>query len=321
MSVRISNTQSLNYSDVNLIAQPGKVASRRGIPIEGKRIVVSAMSSIVGVEFIKAVGALPDDLQPTIHIPRVTNIEELLQTAKDSGCKNIFVGVGISTPDIEDLAEKYGFKDVLLDVANGYAPNVIEAVGRLSKRFDNVIVGSVHTQEGMKNLVDAGATIVRSGIGPGSVCITKDSTGYTRGTFTEIVDLGAGKEKFSTQLLADGGFRGTSDLVKAYLAGADYIMGGRIFVDAAEAELRVTEDEELKDVYYGMASAFGKRRMGKKVEYVEGKLDRLSRDNVKPLKEILETIWQGIQSGVSYSGYATLEEAIGNGVFEIKHQR
>ena len=79
----------------------------------------------------------------------------------------------------------------------------------------------------------------------------------------------------------------------------------------------MTTDPEYADIYYGMASALGKKKMGMKVEYVEGKLDKLPRKDLKPLKDILTEVWQAIQSGVSYSGYETLSEAIGNGDFEV----
>jgi len=315
---KILDSVSLSYDDVVLVAQPGKVNSRKEIPIEGSRIVVSAMTSIVGPDFIKAVAKLPKELQPTIHIPRDIYARENLQLAKELGLIHIFVGVGLNTPDIESLAKELSYKEVLLDVANGYLPSVKTKVNQLVKDGFKVVVGSVHTTEGAIDLYNSGAITVRSGIGPGSVCITKDSTGYTRGHITEIMDLTIVKNASNfLQVLADGGLRSPSDAAKAFFAGADYIMTGRMFVDAAEARLRV----DGTDIYYGMASALGKQAMGKKIEHVEGKLDKLPRDNVKPLQEILETIWAGLRSAVSYSGYKSLTEAIGNGVFEVKHSR
>jgi len=321
---KFTSTKSLGYDDVVLIAQPAAIESRKEIPIEGWRIVVSAMTSIVGTHFIDAVAKLPKEYQPTIHIPRDIYAEQNLKQAKYHGLKDIFVGVGLNTPHLVDLAKELGYNNLLLDVANGYLPSVKEKSSELVKKGFKVITGSVHTEKGAQDLWDAGVLTVRSGIGPGSVCITKDSTGFTRGQISEILDLVDGrwddsvdypKENRPYAILADGGLRAPSDAVKAFLAGANYVMTGRMFVDAAEARLRV----DGTNIYYGMASALGKKAMGKKVENVEGKLDVLSTDNVKSLKEILETIWAGIRSGVSYSGYATLTDAIGKGTFEVKH--
>lgn len=319
---QLLKTKSIYYRDVNLIAQPAKIRSRKEIPIEGHRIVVSAMSSIVGTEFIKAVGALPKELQPTIHIPRTKNVAELLEAASNAELEHILVGVGINTPEIAELAAGYGFQDVLLDVANGYLPNVIEAVEKYTKQGFHVTVGSVHTEEGYKGLADAGAFTVRSGIAPGSVCITKEMTGFTRGTLTEILELNKAKQNYksgtgSAEILADGGFKYPSDVIKAFGAGADYIMTGRLFVNAEEAQLRVTTDPNRKDIYYGMASHLGKEDMGRPIEHIEGRLDPLPRNDLKPLKEILEDVWQAIRSGVSYGGASTLTEFIGTGTFEL----
>jgi len=303
--------KSLNYSDVNLIAQPGAISSRKDIPIEGYRIVVSGMTSIVCHSFIEAVACLPKEKQPTIHIPRDIHWLHNMETAYKCGLEHIFVGVGLDSHNSEPLAQKYGYNKLLLDVANGYAPNVKKKVKELIDKGFEVIVGSVHTKEGLYDLVEAGATIIRSGIGPGSACITADSTGFTRNTFTEIIEL---TDNTGVLILADGGFKSTADIIKAFLAGANYIMSGRIFVDAKEARLRM----DGSNIYYGMASVLGKEAMGKEVEYIEGKQEELSTENVRALKLIIDDIWGGIRSGVSYSGYKTLTDSIGNGIFEEK---
>lgn len=316
----ILNTSSLNYSDVNLIAKAGVINSRKEIPIEGERIVVSAMSSIVGEDFIKAIASLPKYLQPTIHIPRDNHSLSNLRLAKELGLDRIFVGVGLNTPEIESLAQSLGFETVFLDVANGYLPCVKEKVSELKQKFRYVIAGSVHTQSGYKDLVSAGADVVRSGIAPGSVCTTKDVTGYTRGTFTEINGLNCAKVKdgFSAKVLADGGLKSSGDVVKAFLAGADYIMSGRLFVDAQEAQLRV----DGTHVYYGQASKKGKETFNNdNSKNVEGTEEQLPTNNVRPLENILLELWDGIRSGVSYSGHNSLDKAIGCGIFEIKYQR
>ena len=97
------------------------------------------------------------------------------------------------------------------------------------------------------------------------------------------------------------------------------VMTGRIFVDAQEAQLRVTTDPTRKDIYYGMASHLGKEDMGNAIENIEGRLDPLPRNNLKPLKQILEEYWAAIRSGVSYGGESSLKDFIGTGVFEIVH--
>jgi hypothetical protein len=321
-----TNTKSLDYRDVHLLAKPGKVVSRSEVKNEGWRVVIAAMSSVVGQDLIRAVAELPEDLQPTIHIPRDTDYEQNLILAKELGLKHIFVGIGFNTPQIEDLALKLGFQTVLLDVASGYLPQIPEKVQSLKSKGFKVITGSVHTLDGGINLMRAGVDILRLGIAPGSQCITRMQTGFTRGTITEILALSELKDPqmkvlipdlSKVEILADGGLRLPADYVKAFLAGADYCMGARLFADAAEAKLRVSGT----DIYFGQASTLGKQTFNNNTptKNVEGKATKLSRDNVKSLREIVENLWDGIRSGVSYSGYTSLTDAIGNGLFEIVH--
>lgn len=316
---RILETKSLDYSDVHLIPQRGTVKSRSEIKNEGHRIVISAMSSVVGPDLIKAVATLPEDMQPTIHIPRDLNFSLNLRLCRELSLKNIFVGIGFNTPELEDLALDLNYKTVLLDIASGYLPQIPEKVQHLKSKGFNVITGSINTIEGGYDLISYGVDILRLGVAPGSQCITRLQTGFTRGTITEIMEVSSLKYSNNIKVMADGGLRLPADYVKAFLAGADYCMGARIFADASEAQLRV----DGTDVYFGQASVLGKKTFNNEAptRNVEGKATKLSRDNVKPLKDIVENLWDGIRSGVSYSGCTSLTDAIGKGVFEIVHSK
>jgi len=320
---------SYDYSDVNLIAQQSAVHSRGEIPNEGRKIVVSAMTSIIGPSFIEAVARIPQNIRPTLHIPRDKFAIANLELAWKLGLINhTFVGVGVNTPKIEEAARKYGFHTVLLDVANGYSPLIIDKAKKLQDEF-NVITGSVHTVEGVSTLIDiADVYMIRTGIAPGSVCMTADSTGFTRGTFTEVSELSEFLDsQFGGQvkLVADGGFKCPGDLVKSFLAGADYCMSGRLFVNAYECRMhQPVESEELGEfpqgLYFGMASEYGQMAMGKErgtLGHIEGTVQCVIAKY--SLEDIINTIWDGIRSGISYSGYSSLSDAIGNGVFEVKH--
>jgi hypothetical protein len=240
--------------------------------------------------------------------------QENLTLANDLGLSQIFVGVGLDTPELEILAKKLNYRTVLLDVANGYAPNVKTKVTNLKNQGFTVIAGSVHTYKGAVDLIRAGVDIIRGGIGTGSPCITKSETGFTRGQISEIFELSSIKTfSDSYGILADGGHKCAGDLVKAFLAGADYCMSGRLFVDCAESRLRV----DGSDIYFGQASKLGKESMGKEAKNIEGIHCKLSRENVRPLEQVLEEYWGAICSGISYSGYSTLSEAIGKGTFEL----
>jgi len=337
-----SQQKSLDFKDVNLIASPAIVRSRKEIPIEGWRIIIAGMTSLIGPSFIHACSKLPEDMQPTLHIPRDVFSGENLSLLRKLKypADRIFVGVGLDTPDIELMAADCGFKNVLLDVANGYLPQVMEKVDVLKKKGFYVVAGSIHTGQGLAALAEAGCDVIRDGIAPGSVCITEDSTGFTRGKITEISTLyqkkigynkmqaeGASDHRIKT--LSDGGITCPADIVKAFGGGADYIMTGRLFVHSSDArmhnmsELKFTSEDDTfgfhlpYHTYFGQASYWGKKAMNKINEDIEGKDEIIDIPFVE-LKDIFNTIWDGIRSGISYSGYASVDEFIGNGVFEVK---
>ena len=129
-------------------------------------------------------------------------------------------------------------------------------------------------------------------------------------------------------ILADGGIANSGSAMKAFLAGASMIMSGRLFVEAEECRMHQPKEERMVGKYelpahnyFGMASQWGKVSMNGGVltqENIEGKVDFIH--PTEKLQYILESIWEGIRSGVSYSGYKTLTDAIGNGVFELVHK-
>lgn len=328
---KLLSTKSLNYSDVNLIGQLGVVESRTSIANEPWRIIVSGMSSIIGPTFIKAASELLPSLQPTLHIPRDVFQRENLKLVTELGYpkSRVLVGVGIKNSQLSLLELKeLGFGSLLIDVANGYMPQIKKRVEEIQEMGFIVAVGSVHSIEGFDYLQELGVNIVRTGIGPGSVCITADSTGYTRGTFTEVFELynhRLYKDEHGfhvPDILADGGFYSTADFVKSFLAGADYCMSGGIFANVMEARMHSDGYERLPipmHTYFGMASDLGKLCMGRNpIENIEGTYRKIGTEEVVTLKDLLINLWAGIRSGISYSGYSSLTDAIGYGVFEEK---
>ncbi len=355
-SFRFLEKESLEFKDVNLIASSTTLDSRSEVPIEGSRLVVSGMTSIIGPSFIEACVNLPKNIQPTLHIPRDIFAKEnlFLLNKLDYPKDKVFVGVGLDTPELEKVAKNLGFINVLLDVANGYLKKVLNKVSELKKAGFYVISGSVHTVSGLNALANAGCDVIRDGIAPGSVCTTASSTGFTRGKITEINCLYGGKLSFNQELklnepdrkiktLSDGGIKSSADILKAFGSGADYVMTGRLFTKIEEA--RMHNPKELKKeinshytidipegLYFGMASFYGKlvtyeRDRGpntcKKLDrFIEGDFEYIHRNDKEDflsLKNKLEKIWDGIRSGISYSGHNSVRNFIGNGVFEIKH--
>lgn len=318
---RILDTKSIYYNDVNLIAQPGAIFSRNDVPKELNRIIVSPMEAVIGEKFaIKA-----NKLGLTICLHRFCDVEKQLKIWKSlNTTQNVFVCVGLNDYDRVEKLYKTGVVNFVVDIANGYIPSLRPAIDNLKSKFkniENVMVGNIMSAAGYHSLVaDAEVnTFVRTGIAGGVACATQDSCGYNRGQITEIMDVKDQKKYIYNQnckknfIVADGGIKNAGYGGKAFAAGADYIMMGGYFARAEEAETHVIGD----GTYWGGASYKQQQRYGGIKRHSEGKVFKIE-DEIKPLETLVDELWGGLSCTVSYSGYKTLSEFIGNGVFEVK---
>ena len=326
---KILKSKSIYYNDVNLIAQPCKVRSRRDIPVELNRIIVSPMEAIVGKTFaLKA-----NELGLTVCLHRFCSISEQVELYNSLPNKdNVFVSIGLNDWDRVDALAEIGATSWLIDMANGYmAKEIDECVINLSERarIQHLMMGNVHSEYGFQLLANVACgksfkRLVRVGIAGGSPCATNDSTGYNRGPITEIMEIDEHNPWDSTSdaiymrdkpfIIADGGIKNAGYAAKAFGAGADYVMMGGYFARAFEAETHVRGDGH----YWGGASH--KQQIlstGKVYRHSEGKEVPIL-DELRPLETLVDELWGGISSAVSYSGCKTLGEFIGNGVFELK---
>lgn len=307
----------LTYNDIGIVPSLGKVKSRSEIPLEGYRIVVAGMSSIIGEEFLKAWARVPKEYRPTLHIPRDKNSIKHLKLISEWGLQDwVFVGVGLNTIDIEDFALENGYTKILIDIAFGGLPQLKDTISRIRIKFGNkaiICTGSISTEEQANYLDDLGVDIFRANIGSGNVCSTKYQSGIFVGSATElrnVYEYIEGRE--DRLLLADGGIHHCGDFVKAFLLGASYVQSGFVFTKCKEAQMHI----DGSHLYYGESSKKLGLRAGK-TQYDESLRENIKSDNLFSLQEILEKIWGGIRSGLSYSGFSSLDEAIGNGEFII----
>jgi GMP reductase len=326
------NSKSIYYDDVNLIAQPTEVRSRKEIPEELERIIVSPMQSIIGQIF--ASKAL--DLGLTVCLHRFdSTIQDRLKLINDvfmnmknpnSSIKRLWVSVGLKDLENIEAIIHQGVENIIIDVANGYMSEVTEFASqvyhRSGKQIKKIMLGNIHSSSILSDyqtLSDYfGIPIYfRCGIASGSVCNTKGMTGYNRGQITEIQECASWIEENNSNLVlvADGGVANPACASKAFGAGADYAMMGGYFAHAKEAQHVI--DELYK--FWGGASEFQQiLSKGVAERHSEGKEKDINPDHLESLDKLVFDLWGGISSAVSYSGYPTLEKFIGNGIFEIK---
>jgi GMP reductase len=157
------------------------------------------------------------------------------------------------------------------------------------------------------------------GLSNGSGCQTYDSTGIGSGQLSEILEIAPLKKLYlhshAISIASDGGHKNGGTVSKAFMAGADYVLIGGIFAKAFEAEAHISGD----GTYFGLSSDKNQiLSTGKKYRHSEGATYQINKNELKSLKDIVDELWGGISSAVSYCGHPTLSESIGNGIFQIK---
>jgi GMP reductase len=258
--------------------------------------------------------------------------EEKTSFDKKNEKNECFVSVGLS--DLEktkrelSILKTIGHEYVCLDIANAYLPQLADFANVLKELNykPKLMIGNVHTKQGIQYLYElfnltTTELNIRVGIGGGSPCITASSTGINRGNITEIVECSEEKyyleEKTPVNIIADGGIKDASYACKAFAAGADYVCMGGFFMNAEEAESNISGDGS----YWGGASEKQMKLVGIDVneKHPEGKvIEKDSNKVLIPLNKLVNNLWGGIASYVTYSGKKSLYDAIGEGTFEIK---
>lgn len=222
--------------------------------------------------------------------------------SRPSSCKDelgrLRVGAAVGvTGDILDRVAALvnnGVDVIVVDTAHGHSKGVIETLKRVRKAYPDldVILGNIATAEAAKELVKAGASAVKVGIGPGSICTTRIIAGVGVPQLTAIYDVAKAIKGSGVPVIADGGIRFTGDIPKAIAAGASCIMAGSLFagVEESPGETIIYEGRKYK-TYRGMGS----------IEAMEhGSKDRYFQDAEDDIKKLVP---EGIVGRVPFKGH------------------
>ncbi|MDU7970579.1 MAG: IMP dehydrogenase, partial [Haemophilus parainfluenzae] len=184
---------------------------------------------------------------------------------KPNACKDEFgrlrvgaaVGAGPGNEERIDALVKAGVDVLLIDSSHGHSEGVLQRVRETRAKYPNlpIVAGNVATAEGAIALADAGASAVKVGIGPGSICTTRIVTGVGVPQITAIADAAAALKDRGIPVIADGGIRFSGDIAKAIAAGASCVMVGSMFAGTEEApgEIELYQGRAFKS-YRGMGS-------------------------------------------------------------------
>ncbi len=284
----------LTFDDVILKPQKGVLYSRKDADI-------SVPSLGIDVPFVSA--PMPSVASPRLlrEITRLGGlgvVHRMNRSEHDIGaswatCHNnkIAAAIGLNT-DVVWLFE-LGVRKFVFDVAHAHMDQALELLTDFKGRYEDeifLIAGNVATSDGAIALEQAGADAIKVGIGPGSVCTTRQVTGFGVPQLEAIQETSS---SVSIPVIADGGIRNSGDCVKALAAGASAVMIGSLFAHSVEAET---------DSHYGCASH---QMNGHNAP--EGMSVTITVEP-EPLETIVKRLTWGIRSGISYGGATNIQE-------------
>ena len=281
--------------------------------------VVSGNGDLVGI--ITRIGAL----RGTLYSPAVDANNHL----------RIAAALGING----DVAAKAaalvesGADVLVVDTAHGHQKKMIEALKAIKSLGLPVpiVAGNVVTADGVRDLVAAGASIIKVGVGPGAMCTTRMQTGVGRPQFSAVLECATEAKKLGAHVWADGGVRHPRDVALALAAGASQVMIGSWFAGTYESpgDLQSDVNGRLFKESFGMASAraVAARTSGedaferaRKALFEEGiSTSRMYLNPARPgVEDLLDEIIAGLRSSCTYAGARNLNEFAERAVIGIQ---
>ena len=283
--------------------------------------VVDSEGALVGV--LTRTGAL----RSTLYTPAVDGANRL----------RIAAAVGINGDVAGKAAELLdaGVDTLVIDTAHGHQEKMLAAVAKVRGLDPNVpiVAGNIVTAQGTRDLVEAGADIVKVGVGPGAMCTTRMMTAVGRPQFSAVLECAEAAHELGAHVWADGGVRHPRDVALALAAGASNVMVGSWFAGTYESPGDVMRDAQglqYKESF-GMASARAVRlrtaddtpfERARKALFEEGiSSSRQHLDPARPgVEDVLDGIAAGVRSACTYAGARSLDELHDRAVVGIQTQ-
>ena len=332
MAIFVSSEEKLTFDDVLLVPQYSEVMSRSDVStgttlsrITKLKIPVIAANMDTVCEVAMALEMHRLGGMGVLH--RFNTIEQqcgLAEEIIDKDPDAVFaaaIGVdGNAMARVMGLIET-GVKRFCVDVAHGdsfYAANTVRQIRLFADRESleiDIIAGNVVTPEAVRGLSEAGANIVKIGVGPGTFCDTRQVAGTGYPQMSAILDCAESKFRQGATLIADGGIKTSGDAAKALAAGADAVMLGGLLTGTLEAPGEVIEtDNGLFKLGRGMASLEALRERDARTGEVTD-VSNYAPEGVEalipykgPVENTLNPFMAGVRSAMSYQGVFTIKD-------------
>lgn len=324
--MRIEYDMKLDFKDVLIRPKRSVLKSRAEVSLEREFKFRHTQTTWTGVPIIAAnmdhTGTF--EMAAALHehglltaLDKFIEVDGWKKFAKEQhqALASAFVSVGISDHDFAKLDEimhavKVPF--ICLDVANGYTERFVSVLEHIREKYPQAVImaGNVVTGEMVEELILSGADIVKIGIGPGSVCTTREKTGVGYPQLSAIIECADAAHGLGGQVCADGGCTTPGDVAKAFAAGADFVMLGGMLAGHDETVGEVIEENGRQyKRFYGMSSTEAmERHHGSVPDYRSSEGRSVNVPYRGPVKHTILDILGGIRSTCTYVGAHRLKE-------------
>jgi len=340
----IEDSIKLDFKDVLIRPKRSTLISRSGVELfkdyktlNSKQLfncvgIISANMDAVGT-FAMSNALEKHGMMTCLH--KHYSLDELVDFFSSQVRTHTFFTIGIKEEDVTKLClvdEQVDITKICIDVANGYQKVFVDHVRKIRGLFPDAIImaGNVCTPEMVSELlISGGADVVKIGIGPGSVCATRKITGCGYPQLSAIIECADAAHGLGGHICADGGCIEAGDVVKAFAAGADFVMLGGMLAGTEECEgeweyegwlhtpcgMRISKgastapDKKKSLKFYGMSSETAMiKHSGGVAAYKASEGIVKTIDYKGPVINILQEIAGGIRSACAYVGARTLKD-------------
>jgi IMP dehydrogenase len=322
-------TEALTFDDVLLVPQKSNSS-----PSQVNTKVQLTKKLTLGIPLISAAMDTVTESEMAITLAQAGGlgiIHKNMDVAKQAAevravkSKGLVCGASVSVGEesiarAKALAEA-GADAIVIDVAHGHYYKVADTIKKLKKILPKKVViigGNVATAEATRDLIKAGADVVKVGVGPGSICTTRIIAGIGVPQLTAVIEAVKAAKATKTPVIADGGIKYSGDMVKALAAGASAVMIGGLLAGTDEAPGEVFEHQGQKvKIYRGMGSVDAMQH-GSKDRYLQS--DKASTKELiaegivghtaykGPAENIIIQLVGGLKQGLGYCGSSSITE-------------
>ena len=254
-----------------------------------------------------------------ITIKDIDNQLEYPNANKDQNGRLIVgAGVGVGDDTIERITAlvKAGVDIVAIDSAHGHSKGVLDKISEIRKTFPDldIVGGNIVTADAAKDLIKAGANVLKVGVGPGSICTTRVVAGVGVPQLSAIYNVYEFAKKKNVTVIADGGIKLSGDIVKAIASGAGAVMLGSLLAgtDEAPGEEIIFQGRKFKS-YQGMGSLSAMKRGGKE-RYFQSEAKKFVPEGIEgrvphkgKLEDVIFQLTGGLRAGMGYCGAKDIE--------------